>query len=82
MKELDSKCLRQKTKPADTVFCIIYVEDEAGFSYNIEMQVSYDPTELRARYYHSQMDMELLLSGHDYDELLDSTRDLNGKYAL
>ena len=36
------------------------------------MQVSYDSTELRARYYHSQMDMELLLSGHDYDELPDT----------
>ena len=50
----------------------VYVEDEAGASYNIEMQVSYDSTELRARYYHSQMDMELLLSGHDYDELPDT----------
>ena len=50
----------------------VYVEDEAGSSYNIEMQVSYDSTELRARYYHSQMDMELLLSGHDYDELPDT----------
>ncbi len=50
----------------------VYVEDDAGASYNIEMQVSYDSTELRARYYHSQMDMELLLSGHDYDELPDT----------
>ena len=50
----------------------VYVEDESGASYNIEMQVSYDSTELRARYYHSQMDMELLLSGHDYDELPDT----------
>ena len=36
------------------------------------MQISNDDTELRARYYHSQMDVELLLKGKYYNELPES----------
>ncbi len=47
----------------------VYAVDIDGKIYDIEMQVSNDNTELRARYYHSQMDVELLLKGKDYNEL-------------
>ncbi len=43
--------------------------DDKGIRYNIEMQTVREYTELRARYYHSQMDMELLRPGNDYDKL-------------
>ena len=46
--------------------------DDNGTRYNIEMQTVREYTELRARYYHSQMDMELLRPGHDYDELAET----------
>lgn len=50
----------------------IYAEDEARTCYNVEMQaVNEDDIEKRTRYYHSQIDMELLLSGKDYSELSD-----------
>ena len=35
----------------------------------IEMQVAVEHLGKRIRYYHSQMDMDLLVSGHDYEEL-------------
>ena len=50
----------------------VYAMDIYGKVYDIEMQVSNDDTELRARYYHSQMDVELLLKGKDYNELPES----------
>ncbi|WP_302418652.1 Rpn family recombination-promoting nuclease/putative transposase, partial [Blautia marasmi] len=48
----------------------IIARDENKTHYNVEMQVS-PKSHLgkRARYYHSQMDMELLLTGEDYREL-------------
>ncbi|MCM1113311.1 MAG: Rpn family recombination-promoting nuclease/putative transposase, partial [Muribaculum sp.] len=50
----------------------VYAEDEQHTHYNVEMQVA-RKQELgrRSRYYHSQIDMELMLSGTDYAELSD-----------
>ena len=50
----------------------VYARDEQNTRYNVEMQVVKKP-ELgkRVRYYHGQIDMELLLSGSDYTELPD-----------
>lgn len=50
----------------------VFAKDEKNTHYNIEMQVERTPTEKRSRYYHSQMDMELLLKGTEYDELPES----------
>lgn len=51
----------------------IYAKDEHHTHYNVEMQVSRDVClSKRSRYYHSQIDMELLLSGVGYSELPDS----------
>lgn len=51
----------------------VYASDENNTRYNVEMQVI-RKAELgkRARYYHSQMDMELLYSGEDFTELPDT----------
>lgn len=51
----------------------ITAADETGTHYNIEMQVR-RKKELgrRNRYYHSQIDMELLLAGTGYEQLPDS----------
>ena len=49
----------------------VYTKDSENTRYNIEMQTAVTSTELRSRYYHSQMDMELLLSGVDYENLPD-----------
>ena len=50
----------------------VYARDEKNTRYNVEMQVA-KKEELgkRVRYYHGQIDMELLLSGSDYTELPD-----------
>ena len=50
----------------------IFASDEEGTRYNIEMQVATEHTELRSRYYHSQMDMDILLAGTDYEYLPES----------
>lgn len=51
----------------------IYAKDEKNTRYNVEMQVSKEPAlPRRARYYHSQITAELLLSGIDYAELPDT----------
>lgn len=51
----------------------VYAEDEDGTHYDIEMQALQKPAiEKRSRYYHSQMDMEFLLSGEEYDKLPNS----------
>ncbi|MBQ8519772.1 MAG: Rpn family recombination-promoting nuclease/putative transposase [Agathobacter sp.] len=51
----------------------VYAEDENGTHYDIEMQALQKPAiEKRSRYYHSQMDMEFLLSGEEYDKLPNS----------
>ncbi|MDE7113374.1 MAG: Rpn family recombination-promoting nuclease/putative transposase, partial [Acetatifactor sp.] len=48
----------------------VYAEDEQHTHYDVEMQVARE-RELgrRSRYYHSQIDMEMMLSGKDYAEL-------------
>ena len=51
----------------------VYAKDENNTHYNIEMQaLSVTAIEKRARYYHDQIDMELLLSGLPYAELPDT----------
>ena len=51
----------------------IYAKDEQNTHYNVEMQVLRRPAlGKRARYYHDQIDMELLLSGLSYGELPDA----------
>lgn len=51
----------------------VYAKDEKNVHYNVEMQVLKKPAlGKRSRYYQSQMDMELLLSGEDYSELPDT----------
>lgn len=48
----------------------VYAEDEERTHYNVEMQVLKKPAlGKRSRYYQSQLDMELLLSGSGYEEL-------------
>lgn len=51
----------------------VYAKDEYQSHYNVEMQVKRKVAlGKRSRYYQSQMDMELLLSGEDYSELPDT----------
>ena len=47
----------------------VYANDENNTRYDIEMQVAKQELRKRIRYYHSQMDMDLLKSGHQYKEL-------------
>lgn len=47
----------------------VYARDEVGTCYNVEMQVLRDELPRRSRYYHSQMDMDLLGRGEDYEQL-------------
>lgn len=48
----------------------VYAKDEKQTRYNVEMQVERKPAlGKRSRYYQSQMDMEMLLTGEDYTEL-------------
>jgi predicted transposase/invertase (TIGR01784 family) len=50
-----------------------YAKDENNTHYNVEMQVLPKPAlQKRARYYHSQIDMEILLTGVSYEELPDT----------
>ena len=50
----------------------VYARDERNTRYNIEMQMMRRPAmNKRARYYHSQIDVELLLSGLGYAALPD-----------
>ena len=51
----------------------VYAADENQTHYNIEMQVMYRRNlGKRSRYYHSQIDMELLMAGSEYEHLPDS----------
>jgi len=51
----------------------VYARDENNTRYNVEMQTLHKPAlGKRARYYHSQIDMELLQAGADYSELPDT----------
>ena len=48
----------------------VYARDEKNTHYNVEMQASTQAAlGKRARYYHSQIDMDLLTAGRDYQEL-------------
>lgn len=47
----------------------VYAADANNTRYDIEMQVAEQCLGKRARYYHSQMDMDILGSGHEYREL-------------
>ena len=48
----------------------VYAKDEKNTHYDVEMQLlKRDALPKRSRYYHSQMDMELLASGERYDKL-------------
>ena len=51
----------------------VYAQDDHNTHYNVEMQMLKHPAlGKRSRYYHSQIDMELLLSRMDYEELPDT----------
>ena len=47
----------------------VYAGNENNTRYDIEMQVAQQVLGKRARYYHSQMDMDILASGREYKEL-------------
>lgn len=49
----------------------VYARDEYHTRFNVEMQVGKQAIKKRVRYYHSQMDMELLLTSTPYEELPD-----------
>ncbi|MBQ8558372.1 MAG: Rpn family recombination-promoting nuclease/putative transposase [Tyzzerella sp.] len=50
-----------------------YAKDENQTRYNVEMQVLQKPAlQKRTRYYHGQIDMEILLTGVGYEELPDT----------
>lgn len=50
----------------------VYVKDEKNTRYNIEMQVASEKLEKRTRYYHSQMDLDILSTAVPYEELPDT----------
>ena len=50
----------------------VYAKDENNRHFNVEMQVASQEIVKRARYYHCQIDTELLLAGHDYESFPDS----------
>ncbi|MBQ8558757.1 MAG: Rpn family recombination-promoting nuclease/putative transposase [Tyzzerella sp.] len=51
----------------------VYAKDENNTHYDVEMQVLRKPAvKKRARYYHGQLDMEILLSGLPYEDLPDT----------
>lgn len=50
----------------------VYAKDEKNSHYNVEMQVSKKPVLRRSRYYHSQIDMDILRTGVDYEMLPDT----------
>jgi predicted transposase/invertase (TIGR01784 family) len=49
----------------------VFAKDEKHTRYNVEMQIAKQEIFRRSRYYHGQMDMELLASGMEYEELPD-----------
>lgn len=50
----------------------VYAQDEKNTHFNVEMQVQSKKIFKRARYYHSQIDAELLSTGVEYEELPES----------
>ena len=47
----------------------VFARDEKNTRFNVEMQVATQFLEKRTRYYHSQMDMDMLVLGFPYEEL-------------
>ena len=47
----------------------VYARDDINRRFDIEMQIATTSIEKRTRYYHSQIDMDLLKTGHPYEEL-------------
>lgn len=47
----------------------VYLKDDKNTHFDVEMQVANKAIIKRSRYYHSQMDMELLGTGIDYEKL-------------
>lgn len=52
----------------------VFARDENHTHYNVEMRVARQRPGRRSRYYHSQIDMEILLSGQPYEEMLKDGR--------
>lgn len=50
----------------------VYLKDDKNRHFNVEMQVANTEIFKRSRYYHSQIDMELLSTGIDYEKLPES----------
>jgi len=51
----------------------VYAKDDFNRRFNVEIQVLREPSPgKRSRYYHSQIDMELLLAGSSYEHLPDA----------
>ncbi|MBQ1994331.1 MAG: Rpn family recombination-promoting nuclease/putative transposase [Lachnospiraceae bacterium] len=50
----------------------VYLKDDKNRHFNVEMQVANTEIFRRSRYYHSQIDMELLSTGFDYEQLPES----------
>lgn len=51
----------------------VYAKDENNTRYNVEMQIAKETVlSKRSRYYHSQIDMEILAKGKSYKELPDT----------
>ena len=50
----------------------VYLKDDINRHFNVEMQVANTEIFRRSRYYHSQIDMELLSTGFDYEQLPES----------
>lgn len=50
----------------------VFAKGTNGTCFNVEMQIAKEDVRKRSRYYHDQMDMELLLGGRSYGELPDT----------
>ena len=50
----------------------VYLKDDKSRHFNVEMQVANTKIFKRSRYYHSQIDMELLSAGINYEQLPES----------
>ena len=51
----------------------VYAKDDTNRRFNVEMQVLHERSPgKRSRYYHSQIDMDLLYAGMDYEQLPDT----------
>lgn len=50
----------------------VFLKDENGTRFDVEMQVASEKILKRARYYHNQIDMDILLTGVEYEELPDT----------